>query len=277
MRRSGGTRSLLSVSFRRPSCSSSRPRLVCVSLCVCASAKGKEKREESVAYHRQRAALDRLQEKHNLASLERERRRNEGAFTRRADRECACPRGKETRRARLKLECPLECCWVVCTGWFSNRSRIERIKPRGNERDEEFNGRPRDIRYTFFRLIDHCTYFEFHLPQNFSIITLSRFFSIISHLTMGLLFLASNPFLAFPSRNLFQIECVARSSTNRNDAWPQKRLLFTRLTPLVQVDEVESARMQLYIYVRAVYFKRSALSLILLNGIYLRSKQIARS
>lgn len=101
--------------------------------------------------------------------------------------------------------------------------------------------------------------------------------SIISHLTMGLLFLASNPFLAFPSRNLFQIECVARSSTNRNDAWPQKRLLFTRLTPLVQVDEVESARMQLYIYVRAVYFKRSALSLILLNGIYLRSKQIARS
>lgn len=171
MRRSGGTRSLLSVSFRRPSCSSSRPRLVCVSLCVCvrASAKGKEKREESVAYHRQRAALDRLQEKHNLASLERERRRNEGAFTRRADRECACPRGKETRRARLKLECPLECCWVVCTGWFSNRRRIERIKPRGNERDEEFNGRPRDIRYTFFRLIDHCTYFEFHLPQNFSI------------------------------------------------------------------------------------------------------------
>lgn len=276
MRRSGGTRSLLSVSFRRPSCSSSRPRLVCVSLCVCASAKGKEKREESVAYHRQRAALDRLQEKHNLASLERERRRNEGAFTRRADRECACPRGKETRRARLKLECPLECCWVVCTGWFSNRRRIERIKPRGNERDEEFNGRPRDIRYTFFRLIDHCTYFEFHLPQNFSI-TYYLVSSIISISRWDYYYFLRRSLLAFPSRNLFQIECVARSSTNRNDAWPQKRLLFTRLTPLVQVDEVESARMQLYIYVRAVYFKRSALSLILLNGIYLRSKQIARS
>lgn len=93
----------------------------------------------------------------------------------------------------------------------------------------------------------------------------------------GIIISCVDPFLAFPSRNLFQIECVARSSTNRNDAWPQKRLLFTRLTPLVQVDEVESARMQLYIYVRAVYFKRSALSLILLNGIYLRSKQIARS
>lgn len=44
-----------------------------VRVSMCASTKGKEKREESVAYHRQRAALDKLQEKHNLASLERER------------------------------------------------------------------------------------------------------------------------------------------------------------------------------------------------------------
>lgn len=64
---------------------------------------------------------------------------------RRADRECACPREKETRRARLKLECPLECCWVVCTGWFSNRGRTER-STRAKEREgEEFNGRSRQL------------------------------------------------------------------------------------------------------------------------------------
>lgn len=153
---------------------------------------------------------------------------NEGAFTRRADRECACPREKETRRARLKLECPLECCWVVCIGWFSNRKRIERIKREGMREMRSLTD-AREMLYVF-RLIDHFKYFEFHLPQNFSITYyVFRFFH---HFPSWWDYFLCRFVLAFPfrvSRNLFQIECVARSSTNRNDASPRERLLFTQL------------------------------------------------
>lgn len=215
----------------------------CACLYVCARAKGKEKREESVAYHRQRAALDRLQEKHNLASFRAREAENEGAFTRRADRECACPREKETRRARLKLECPLECCWVVCTGWFSNRRRIERIKREGMRETRSLTD-AREMLHVF-RLIDHCTYFEFHLPQNFSITYLVS--SIISHFAVRLFLLHRYVSFSRFSWNLFQAECVARSSTNRNDASSRERLLFTQLSRLSRVWGWERAHAAIYL------------------------------
>lgn len=45
----------------------------------------------------------------------------------RTPRECAPPRENETRPVRLKLECPLECCWLVCMYRVIQRSREEHV------------------------------------------------------------------------------------------------------------------------------------------------------
>lgn len=96
--------------------------------------KGKEKREESVAYHRQRAALGRLHEKHNLVNLERERRRTVERYKARGQRmRLSAREGDETSKAKIRMSVGmlLGCVYRVIQQSREDREEHARERTRG--------------------------------------------------------------------------------------------------------------------------------------------------
>lgn len=94
---------------------------------------GKEKREESVAYHRQRAALGRLHEKHNLAS-ERASEIGRGRWRAlqgaRIENALVAREGDETSKAKIRMSVGM---LLGCVYRVIQQSREDREKKHARE------------------------------------------------------------------------------------------------------------------------------------------------